>query len=516
MLPSSLAGCLQANSTASGPINNMKRSLEELGLYLNEPEPAVICRHCRYALQPAVRAVSSHLQEKHGIPAKARRALPAILRAISLPDPNSLPCRPDWSAPHPFLVLQPGAACRKCGFLSTSQDLIQRHLTKAHNLQSDRRHWLQDGIRRGLSLQSWTQNGSRKYWIAHGTIESEMPAHATPRRRARLEALHQGERDRIHAGVGVDATTNIGVDDLALISNWMHRTAWAQTFRGADRSVLLLLSEGHTLGGRGLELGHYNGKALWSSVEDERVLAAAECAVDWLLDCCEDTARHTDHSVRCWLRSQIPGRPYRAPFELPGRKTTQKRYRTYLKRFVCFVLRLYRMDSAVRVRLLSIQLSRPQLTAIEEIWGYLSQEFLDVNSGSRDGSPLLLPQHQKSHQIAVRNSTTIYSGRRGVREVGETHQRRQGLENIGRSQSGYELQCNILPSLQQGSEVGGTNSATSCDSSDDGSSDGSSSDESSTSESDTVPPDQGALAGTVLLITTPSISLTQKEANSNF
>jgi hypothetical protein len=157
-----------------------------------------------------------------------------------------------------------------------------------HNLQSDRRHWLQDGIHSGLSLQSWTQNGSRKYWIVHGTTEPEMPAHSTPRRRARLEAIHQGERDRINARVRVYATTDTGVDDLALTSNWMHRTAWAQTFRGADRSVLLLLSEGHASGGRGLELGHHNGETLWSSAEDERVLAAAELAVDSFLDCCED------------------------------------------------------------------------------------------------------------------------------------------------------------------------------------------------------------------------------------
>jgi hypothetical protein len=71
-----------------------------------------------------------------------------------------------------------------------------------------------------------------------------MPVHSTPRRRARLEAIYQSERDRIDSVIGTEAATDTRIDDLAMTSNWMYRTAWTQTFKGADRSVLLLLPEG--------------------------------------------------------------------------------------------------------------------------------------------------------------------------------------------------------------------------------------------------------------------------------
>lgn len=41
-----------------------------------------------------------------------------------------------------------------------------------------------------------------------------------------------------------------------------------------------------------------------------------------VLDRCADTVKHTDVSIRCWLRSQYVDRPYKAPFELVGRDST--------------------------------------------------------------------------------------------------------------------------------------------------------------------------------------------------
>ena len=251
-----------ADDTPSSKTSNIQCRLEELGLYLNKPELVIICRHCYYALKPTLRAVSSHLWEKHEISARSRQGLPAILRTMDLPDPNSLPCRANSSSIHPFLTTQPRAACRKCGFLSTSQDLIRRYLTTVHGLQSNRRHWLQDGIQNGLTLQSWTQNGSRKYWTVHTTTEAAMPVESTPRRRARLEAIYQAERDRINTTTRPQATIDVGSDDLTMTSNWIRRIAWMQTFKGADRSVLLLLFEGPALGGNGLELGFFNSRVL--------------------------------------------------------------------------------------------------------------------------------------------------------------------------------------------------------------------------------------------------------------
>jgi hypothetical protein len=40
---------------------DVQLKLRELGLFLNEPEPAIICLDCRYILKPNAKAVSGHL-----------------------------------------------------------------------------------------------------------------------------------------------------------------------------------------------------------------------------------------------------------------------------------------------------------------------------------------------------------------------------------------------------------------------------------------------------------------------
>jgi hypothetical protein len=39
--------------------------LDGIGLYLNQPKLAIICKECKYALQPSGDGISKHLGEKH-------------------------------------------------------------------------------------------------------------------------------------------------------------------------------------------------------------------------------------------------------------------------------------------------------------------------------------------------------------------------------------------------------------------------------------------------------------------
>lgn len=73
---------------------DVETKLKTLGLYINTPERAVICRRCQYALQPSGEAVTRHLGEKHNLPAKERRGLTAYIQSLKLPNPNNLPMRP--------------------------------------------------------------------------------------------------------------------------------------------------------------------------------------------------------------------------------------------------------------------------------------------------------------------------------------------------------------------------------------------------------------------------------------
>ncbi|KAK0259593.1 hypothetical protein LTR35_018091 [Friedmanniomyces endolithicus] len=92
----------------------------------------------------------------------------------------------------------------------------------------------------------------------------------------------------------------------------MHRTDWAATFAGVEHRLLQTLGESPAWDGRGLELGHDGAKLLQSSEHDKTRLSRIGVAVDHSFDRGEDTARNTDHSMICWLLSQIPGRPHKA------------------------------------------------------------------------------------------------------------------------------------------------------------------------------------------------------------
>jgi hypothetical protein len=63
--------------------------LHKLGLISNWPEPALICRHCRHALQPSGTRVSKHLAEKHAIPASERKQLVTYIVSSACPTRTS-------------------------------------------------------------------------------------------------------------------------------------------------------------------------------------------------------------------------------------------------------------------------------------------------------------------------------------------------------------------------------------------------------------------------------------------
>jgi hypothetical protein len=83
-------------------------------------------------------------------------------------------------------------------------------------------------------------------------------------------------------------------------------------------------------------MGGQHADEIVFSTADERRLAVVSIALDRFLDRCEDTLRHTDHSIRCCLRSHFPGRSYKSPFELPSRNSTRTRYHSLWKRMVFF------------------------------------------------------------------------------------------------------------------------------------------------------------------------------------
>jgi hypothetical protein len=155
---------------------------------------------------------------------------------------------------------------------------------------------------------------------------------------------------------------------MALNTNWMRRTGWAETFAGADRKLLVQLAQIPRDTQRSLALGVYGGIAMYSSRKDECKLSYLVTSLDRVFDRCEDTVCHTDVSIRCLLRSSYPDRTYRAPFELVGRKATTEGYRRLFKKAVCFCVRFWRLNSAAREKLLKRSLTDAQNRFLKELW----------------------------------------------------------------------------------------------------------------------------------------------------
>ncbi|EAQ90199.1 hypothetical protein CHGG_06818 [Chaetomium globosum CBS 148.51] len=362
------------------------RRLAAIGLVLNVPEPALLCRPCGYALQPNGNCVTRHLADKHAIPKRSRDGLHPLVRALCLPDPNTLPLRPDWSPAHPQLATRTGVACRHCTYRTTSVDLITRHLAKAHNRRRTQGHrgWLRDEVLEDVALQSWTQNGARGYWIATQDpspaerpedASSRLRNQATTEQRAALDALHQAEREHL-AGRSATARQTDGTSppDLALQTNWMRRTGWLETFQGARRDVLVRLALPPCQEGDGLRLSAPGDETtIRSTREDEDRLGRVASALRGLQSRCEDTARHTDVSIRLWLRSTDPVRPHRVPFDLVGRQSTAQSYWRLFLRFFCFSFRLWRLPEASRVSLCRRSLTQAQRDALQAAWSALGE-----------------------------------------------------------------------------------------------------------------------------------------------
>jgi hypothetical protein len=247
------------------------QNLLGLGLVLSKSDDALICSHCLYALKPFGQTVSKHPWEKHSVPAKERSGLNALVLKLKLPDPNTLPTSQDWSPAHPYLALQAGVVCLQCNYRTTSKDLLQRHLSKEHGQRRSDEDLGRGKIWTEVSLQSWSQNGKRKFWIVEPTIDQDtaQSLDQSPRRQRRLAQIHRAEEERVASR---DHNTSTILEDPILSSNWMRRTGWVNMFSNTNRLILLRLAQLPAANGEGLFLGECDGVQIKSKREDERTI----------------------------------------------------------------------------------------------------------------------------------------------------------------------------------------------------------------------------------------------------
>src|ERR1700743_1357654 len=87
------------------------RHFDALDLQVNEPEPALICRHacCRFVLRPSVNAVVGHLTKKHNVKKPNAGRIATMLLPLGLVGPDELALRPDGEPPIAHLAVRRGA-----------------------------------------------------------------------------------------------------------------------------------------------------------------------------------------------------------------------------------------------------------------------------------------------------------------------------------------------------------------------------------------------------------------------
>ncbi|KAJ4075853.1 hypothetical protein NW760_015391 [Fusarium oxysporum] len=117
-----------------------------------------------------------------------------------------------------------------------------------------------------------------------------------------------------------------------------------------------------------MPLGIQGDEVIYSLARDERRLASMMVALDRLLDQCGETVQRTDVCLRRWLRARFPDRPYKAPFELVAKPSSEKLYWKELKRFICFWLRLSRLLPTTMPAITGRGLNKHQFRALRELW----------------------------------------------------------------------------------------------------------------------------------------------------
>jgi hypothetical protein len=152
------------------------RRLPSIGLTLCESDRVLICTRCKYALQPSGQTVSKRLCEKRSLPARERACLNLFVRNLNLPDPNLVPKRLDGDPAHPHVLAQSGFTCLQCDYRTTSGNLVRRHLSHEREQQFHRSSTANSRCWSEATLQSWTQNGKREFWIVASSKDEEVQA----------------------------------------------------------------------------------------------------------------------------------------------------------------------------------------------------------------------------------------------------------------------------------------------------------------------------------------------------
>ncbi|KAJ9412792.1 hypothetical protein QL093DRAFT_2570444 [Fusarium oxysporum] len=322
--------------------------LDNLQLFYDTGARLLICTRdsCQFALSNGPSRVITHLRDKHNVSTDARKGLNQLLKSLSPGplDPESALTLADRTAEHDKLRVYEGFACINCQFRTINIQSIRRHQSNPPDDCRSKASLTRSSRRRNLDqqfdcvyLQTWTTGSARRYWIINRG-RSMVRQVDSPAVQAHLRSVLTREFNRGKLPNEITAAPPVAPTDttaFALQTPWLERTGWDRTYNNKDRresrDVLAALAASSFSRGAGPYLLGRQGtdglhEDIFSTMEDERKIAAILEALDVLLDRCEETACKTSRSILCWLRSMHALACYLKPFILVYYPLSRRKY----------------------------------------------------------------------------------------------------------------------------------------------------------------------------------------------
>lgn len=197
-------------------------------------------------------------------------------------------------------------------------------------------------LRKGARLAKSSRPDLRK---DARSLNCEARAHLSDELKRKENYFNQMNQPRI-------STKDLGSDALVSTGLWPERTQWRVIFENARRNILRAMTrlpDRHSLTSDYImaQGSRQGDPCIRSSYMDEQKIPCTMRVLDLVIDRCENTVRHTDRTLLCWL-SSLKLHVYREnPFCLVADKSSETRYRVLQKRSLAFVIRLYRMSNAL-------------------------------------------------------------------------------------------------------------------------------------------------------------------------
>lgn len=279
---------------------------------------------CKQHLQ-AVQNIDRHLEKYHSVAAKDRRAIVNKYAQYTILEPPRVPLPAPLEPPLGVLGKPiDGFLCEEeeCGFISINRSVIAQHCNKVHDWQStkrDREHWSK------VKVQTFFRTGGfQRYFVVHAPEENgsvnpsltkEDEAEAAAIKREWKEIREERKKALELADEKVAKTDRTG---------WFNRTGWPEHLAGRNLKHL--------------------ARASRLPDRNERELQQATKIVDLAIERSVAGLSTLAVETRRWLRSakreEIDVRPM-ARLQNPE---SQSRYAGYMRRFVCYCLRIAAAD----------------------------------------------------------------------------------------------------------------------------------------------------------------------------